>query len=89
MVQYNFKEYSIAQTKIALLDTFSGLVKVKPIKIIESEPFKYIQCEVLETIGAYKQGEISDHIAECVIPKDKLIPSDYNIKILPSFKWVD
>lgn len=76
----------------AFLDTFLGLIPCRVLEVFDdshgniSTPSK-IKTIITENKFSYTKGEIVEHSATRVIPKDRINTSGWNIKINTGFVW--
>lgn len=88
------KKYPVFGRFHARFDSFAGLIPVKPMrKIIHKDQNRrsvYIRVKVLETVGAYKKGEILEIRHEDCIPLSHIKYSKgSHEKIFGNFEWLD
>ena len=79
---------------LAYLDTFSGLIKCRVTKILDNNANGIyhsggkVEVELMETIGAYKKGEILEWTAVYVPPRAQVKRNRIKGRILTNYKYV-
>lgn len=83
--------YSIQETKKAYFDSFSGLIPVQPLRLIESELLRsrYIRFKVLVDFKAYKKGEVIIAHSHNIVPNKQIVRRKFGSKILTNYTWTD
>lgn len=83
--------YSIQKIRKAYFDSFSGLVPVVPIRMIESTEIRatYLKIKVLADFRAYKEGEILVVHSDKVVPEKQIRHREFGSTILTNFTWSD
>lgn len=90
-----YKMYSVHGNFHARFDSVSGLIPVKPMrKIIHKDHFEniseYVRVKVLETVGAYRKGEILEISATKIIPLSHIKHSkNAHARIFSNYEWID
>lgn len=83
--------YSIQETKKAYFDSFSGLIPVQPLRLIESKMLqsRYIRFKVLADFMAYKKGEVIVAHSDKIVPCKQIKRRKFGTTILTNFTWMD
>jgi hypothetical protein len=76
---------------LAYVDTFSGLVPCKVLRVIEpctlSVTSGRIEVKLTATRGAYKRGEVLIETGQDVVPRERVYVRAYQQRIQNGFVW--